>query len=247
MSLESNIAELVKASNALTGTVNGKIADIDRRVDVKIQQMEDWRKENTPERRIVIDFTIGGSKDFFYPVWWRLRSAGEDGTHQVSIVRNYAWNGAENERPLNVSTVHQAGLLLEMEGSDVAWGGDAKFLEVKRFSETYNPTVSHVSHAMYCKQYRIDVNKPPYNGIADGTFAGCNMVLSGAYLRGGGLNYRVISNLPLDFGFHDGKGEERELGRYEHVNTFWLASPIALTNRVAPPQTLNAFVDAPTA
>ena len=109
MSLESNIAELVKASNALTGTVNGKIADIDRRVDVKIQQMEDWRKENTPERRIVIDFTIGGSKDFFYPVWWRLRAAGESGTHQVSIVRNYAWNGGESERPLNASSVHQAG------------------------------------------------------------------------------------------------------------------------------------------
>lgn len=76
MSLESNIAELVQASNALTGTVNGKIADIDRRVDVNIQKMEDWRKENTPERRIVIDFTIGGSKDFFYPVWWRFQSAG---------------------------------------------------------------------------------------------------------------------------------------------------------------------------
>lgn len=247
MSLESNIAELVQASNALTSTVNGKIADIDRRVDVKIQQMEAWRKENTPERRIVIDFTIGGSKDFFYPVWWRFRTAGEDGTHQVSIVRNYAWNGVENERPLNASSVHQAGLLLEMEGSDVAWGGDAKFLEIKRFSETYNPTVSHVSHAMYCKQYRIDMNKPVYNSIPEGTLAACNMVLSGAYLRGGGLNYRVISNLPLDFGFHDGKGGAREIANGPHVNVRWEVEPIALASRVAPPQTLNAFVDAPTA
>lgn len=247
MSLKSNIAELVQASNALTGTVNGKIADIDRRVDVKIQQMEDWRKENTPERRIVIDFTIGGSTDFFYPVWWRFRASGETSAHKVSIIRHFSWNGAENERPLNASSEHQAGLLLEMEGSDVAWGGDARFLEIKRFCETYNPTVSHVSHAMYCKQYRMDVNRPAYNNIADGTFAACNMVFSGAYLRGGGLTYRVISNLPLDFDFHNGKGGAREIANGSHVNVRWEVEPIALASRTAPPQTLNAFVDAPTA
>lgn len=49
MSLESNIAELVQASNALTGTVNGKIADIDRRVATKVAELESWRNQARDE------------------------------------------------------------------------------------------------------------------------------------------------------------------------------------------------------
>ncbi|OQS37609.1 hypothetical protein B0T45_13880 [Chromobacterium haemolyticum] len=43
MSLESNIAELVQASNALTGTVNGKIVDIDNKVAAKINDLDAWK------------------------------------------------------------------------------------------------------------------------------------------------------------------------------------------------------------
>ncbi|WP_156187745.1 right-handed parallel beta-helix repeat-containing protein [Chromobacterium sp. LK11] len=40
MSLESNVADLVKSANALTGVVNGKIAAIDKRVDVQVAKMD---------------------------------------------------------------------------------------------------------------------------------------------------------------------------------------------------------------
>lgn len=43
MSLESNIAELVKSANGLTDAVHGKIGEIDQSVTKKINELETWR------------------------------------------------------------------------------------------------------------------------------------------------------------------------------------------------------------
>jgi len=43
MSLESQIAALVQASNNLTSAVNGKIGEIDKEMDTALAQFEEWR------------------------------------------------------------------------------------------------------------------------------------------------------------------------------------------------------------
>ncbi|MCS3806683.1 hypothetical protein HNO92_004292 [Chromobacterium alkanivorans] len=43
MSLESSIADLVRASTELTGTVRGKSAEIDGKVAAKIAELDNWR------------------------------------------------------------------------------------------------------------------------------------------------------------------------------------------------------------
>ncbi|WP_169829015.1 hypothetical protein [Chromobacterium amazonense] len=43
MSLESSIADLVRASTDLTATVRGKTGEIDAKVAAKISEMEAWR------------------------------------------------------------------------------------------------------------------------------------------------------------------------------------------------------------
>lgn len=243
MSLESSIADLVRASTELTGTVRGQSAAIDATVNAKIGQMDAWMVENTPERRYVTDITIHGSKDYFYPVWWRLQSSGAEGIHKVSVGRYFSWNGKPGERPLNPDSEHQASLLLELEGSDTAWAGGPNFMEVKRFAEMYHGTVSHVAFAMYCRQYRIDTSKPVYVGVEDGSFGAYCQTKSGLYLRGGGLRYRIVTNQALlEFGFDNGAGGNRVIETANHVNTRWEVSPIPASERIGPPQTLKAYV-----
>ena len=243
MSLEQQVAALVTASNNLTGEVAGKIGQIDARVATKTAELDQWKVDNSPERRLVRDITIGGSKDFFYPVWWSSPAAGNDGPLKLTVCRSYHWNGGPGEQPLNPGIPHQAGLLLEMESSDVSWGGDPKFLEIKRYAATYNQTVANVAFQMLAQQFRIDPAVAGYGGVADGTITGC-MLCNGLYLRGGGLTYRFISNLPLsNFGYHDGTGQPRNIGSEVSNNVKWVASPLPFADGVPPATHLNAFVD----
>ncbi|MCF2304913.1 hypothetical protein GLP26_03740 [Photobacterium carnosum] len=78
MSLEQQIGALVKASENLTGAVNGKIGEIDKEVvaaKTKFEQFmsdaDDHYMMRKPQR-----FSIGGELDKFYPVYFPTSSTG---------------------------------------------------------------------------------------------------------------------------------------------------------------------------
>jgi len=242
MSLESQVAALVATTQELTVQVAGKMVQINTQVASKIAELDAWKAAASPEKRITTEIKIGGSKDYFYPVWWKTLGAGTNGTHRLSIHRSYYLNGAENERPLNPAGPHQAGLLLELEISDCGVGGDPKFLEIKRFGETYNRTIANVQHQLTGKQYRIDPAGIAYGGVADGVASPCGFI-SGLYLRGGGLTYNITTNQDLvNFGYHNGASlAPAEVCRMDGVNARWLVDPLPLADGVAPTIDLAAF------
>ncbi len=194
-----------------------------------------------PETRYVQTFTIGGSADYFYPVWWTMQS-GAFGISKILFTREYNWNGGVGERPLNPSSGHQAHLTLEMEGQAYGWHGEANFLEVKRFFTRYNNTASHVSFLGYSKARQIDPMGDPLHGAGSLNFEAQSNNVSTVYLRGGGVQYRVVKNWAGDVSFHDGSDQ---LERVMHAlgNTEWYGEPVALADAIVPTVTVNAFVD----
>lgn len=241
MSLEAAISEQTREVKSLIQVVQGKQASIDARVLAKLGEMDQWKLDNTPERRWVKDITIGGSIDKCYPVWWQGEAPGEAGVTRINIGRRFDWNSEEGARPLNKTSTHQASLLLVLEHGDCAWGGGPQVFKYLHYGYVYNPTVSHPSFKMYCKEYKLDNSKPSYNKVENGAFGPYSFVMSGLYLRGGGLTYRIIANRALqNFGFHDGTGNERVIFMANHVNTRWEAEPIPFdadeAKRLCPPQ-----------
>lgn len=241
MALEQDIANLIQSTDALTAVVDNKAQQLDSqmaafeaRIAKKEQDVDEFIQEAMPETRYVQDIFIGGSKDYFYPVWWAM-SGNATGVSKVTIARQYSWNG--DTKPLNTASPHQAALLLELEGNAYAWHGDANFMQTKRFHERYNPTVSHASFAMYCKREKADSSLDLYGGGEEGDFGAFCRTFSGVYLRGGGLTYRIIKNWKGDVAFHDGSDQERRnldtrIGREWSVR--WYAEPIPFAERLAP-------------
>ena len=76
-------------------------------------------------------------------------AARRDGIGKIVITRHYAWNGGEGERPFDKTKVHQAGLLMVIEGLGSPWGGNPKILDVVKYEHTYTGTVSHVQFRMH--------------------------------------------------------------------------------------------------
>ncbi len=241
MALEQDIANLIQSTDALTAVVDNKaqqldnqMAAFDTRIAKKEQDVDKFIQEAMPETRYVQDIFIGGSKDYFYPVWWRFPDNAA-GVSKLTIARQYSWNS--DTKPLDPNRPHQAGLLLELEGNAYAWNGDANFMQIKRFHERYNPTVSHVSFAAYTKVEKVDADKPLYVGRDDGSVGAWCYRYNGMYLRGGGLKYRFIKNWKGDVSYHDGSDNlRRELTEASFANSSvrWYAEPIPFEDRLAP-------------
>ncbi|OBU32248.1 hypothetical protein [Photobacterium kishitanii] len=70
MSLEQQIGALVKASENLTGAVNGKIGEIDKEVEIAKQQFEEFKvsADDRYKLRTGVKFFVGGQADKFIPV-----------------------------------------------------------------------------------------------------------------------------------------------------------------------------------
>ncbi|MBN3005004.1 right-handed parallel beta-helix repeat-containing protein [Chromobacterium alkanivorans] len=83
MSLESNVADLVKSANALTGVVNGKIAAIDKRVDVQVAKMDSTMANWGTTTSQILE--VGPGKPFktIYEAWTSLN--GKVLRHDVKI------------------------------------------------------------------------------------------------------------------------------------------------------------------
>ncbi|WP_256382809.1 hypothetical protein [Photobacterium toruni] len=74
MSLEQQIGALVKASENLTGAVNGKIGEIDKEVDAAKVEFEQFRAEADVryKHRSCVRFFVAGNADQFIPVCIKL-------------------------------------------------------------------------------------------------------------------------------------------------------------------------------
>lgn len=204
--------------------------------------------EATPEHRQVHDIVIGGSANILYPVWfqWPGNSAGYS---RLSVARDYSWNGGVGERPLDPDRPHQAGLILELEGNVGGWGGHAHFQEIKRFSQQYNPTVSHANVRMFCRNRSLEGGSN-YFGSDKEAFQ--HPFFSGFFLRGGGLSYRITKNWAGDVHYHDGEGEDRLLSSHwngasdpnrSSLGVELIAHPIPMDLIQLPNEDVNAFVD----
>ena len=242
MSLEQQISELVSATNDLTNEVVGKMGSIDQRMGQAEQDFTSWRNATTAEQikgegRYLQDIVIGGSTDLLYPVWWQFPS-NTFGVGKLAISRHYGWNGGVNERPLNAASVHQAALLLEMEGNATPWSGDANFLEIKRFNEKYNGTASHVQFGAYAFRESADGVNPPDYGPD-----GYNYIYSGCYLRGGGLLYRITKNWNGSIHYLDGSDPTAEVELHRYQNSKFVVRPLPWSERVLPLEDINAFVN----
>ncbi|MFC0119029.1 phage tail protein [Pseudoalteromonas xiamenensis] len=256
MALEQDIGALIASTNQLTAVVDNKaqaldkqMAALDARVAKKEQEVDKFLQEALPETRYVQDIFIGGSKDYLYPVWWTFPGNSE-GVSKLTISREYGWNGGAGERPLNPASVHQAGLILELEGNSSPWSGNANFLQIKRFNQTYNSTVSHVNFMLECKAEKVDPNRDHYGGGSDGSIGPWCRTASGVYLRGGGLKYRIIKNWKGDVRYFDGSSMERKMiYEYNDPNASstarWFIEPIPFTERKAPIANTIPYVNHP--
>ncbi|WP_105168562.1 phage tail protein [Pseudoalteromonas sp. T1lg23B] len=254
MALEQDIAKLVDRADELTNIVDNKatlidnkMVELDNRVKAKEAQVDQFIQDATPESRYVQTITIGGSKDYLYPVWWRFPD-NSFGTGKLTIHRNYAWNGGVSERPLNSTSAHQAALLLELEGNASVWSGDANYMNIKRFHERYNNTVSHVDYRLQCYAEKMDPAKSFYGGGEDGSLGPWHCTRSGLYLRGGGLTYRITKNWQGDVDFHDGSDMERR-DTYSSAQgdwtVRWFVKPIEFAARKAPIANTIPYVNHP--
>ncbi|MEZ9216531.1 hypothetical protein AB4581_09325 [Vibrio cyclitrophicus] len=218
------------ASKQLSDDVKGKIGQINATVAAKVKQLDAWKESATADKmkgvaryQHVIDLT-DISTDYFFPVWWRMPS-NEHGGCEINITRHYSRDSAL--KPFGAGIVHIAGLLLQLEGNDCGWGGDGKYLQIRRISQTYRETVRSVHHGMRCIARPITGAKPLYAGVESGDVVGCR-TLSGCYLRGG-LKYTVITNWDGDIHFSKESGET-EIDRSSQ-STFeikWVAKAYAL-------------------
>jgi len=249
MSLEESITNLIESNEDMAESMLGQAKFIEsalqkqeQRIVVKEQQVDKFLQEATPEIRYEQTIHIGGSKDVLYPVWWDF-PGNRSGVSNITICRNYADNA--DTHPLVPNDPHQAGLLLEIEGNSVGWGGDGKVFEIKRFSETYNQTASHPSFQMYSKAEKLPGVDKLYVG-ASTNFAAQSPINSGLYLRGGGLTYQIIKNWKGDVGYHDGSDNLRRQigsGRQGDWGVVWYVEPIPFADILQPPKTVNAYLD----
>ena len=228
--LQAATASLNEAATAF----HGKADEIDKRIETKEAEVDQFLAEAEPEHRYVQDITIGGSVDYFYPVWWTFSSSGHSGGF-ISIARAYDWN--YDTRPLNADSVHQAGLLLQLEGRDRGWGGDPKFCQIKRFGETYDFLVSHIEHKMYSYYEDTGTNTSVSN---EHKLLATNPNYSGVYLRGGGLTYRIQNNWKANAASYSDSQNRVDLVQDDRYGT-WYVLPIPIAERIEPVGSLNAY------
>ncbi|WP_445286137.1 gp53-like domain-containing protein, partial [Xenorhabdus sp. KJ12.1] len=179
-----------------------------------------------PRFNNTIDLT-GLSSDRYYPVWWRFPHNDSGANPWLTIHRNYAKNRGD-KNPFGKDVTHLAGLLLQMEGGDTRWGGDAQYLNIKRIRQTYRNTVKNIRYAMMSIARPIDDKYPLYEGVKSGDIVQ-SPVFSGCYLRGG-LTYHVTSNFSdIHYSREDGEVEAHQsIQPYNNFEIKWMVKSYAI-------------------
>ncbi|WP_434461785.1 gp53-like domain-containing protein [Xenorhabdus bovienii] len=175
-----------------------------------------------------IDLT-GLSSDRYYPVWWRFPS--NDGANSwLTIHRSYAEDRGD-KNPFGKDETHLAGLLLQIEGGDSPWGGDARYLNIKRISQTYRKTVKNIHHKMMSIARPIDGKFPILDGAQSGDTVLCYMY-SGCYLRGG-LTYHITSNFSgIRYSREEGEVEISQWSDGHKWEIKWMAKSYAIDDPI---------------
>ncbi|PSW29188.1 hypothetical protein C9J19_07705 [Photobacterium phosphoreum] len=128
MSLEQQIGALVKASENLTGAVNGKIGEIDKEVAAATTKFDQFidSADTRYMTRVGTSVFVSGDEDKFYPVYI---PASHPGITELQINRSVhydrRWAGALTAR-----------YLLQNNG----WGGYPSFLILDAFGHANHPT-----------------------------------------------------------------------------------------------------------
>ncbi|MDB6370218.1 pyocin knob domain-containing protein [Photorhabdus bodei] len=144
--------------------------------------------QSEPRDTTTIDLT-GLNTERYYPVWWSL-PPNVGANSWLTLHRPYPYDA--EKKPFGEGVTHVAGLLAQIEGGDVPWGGDARYLNIKRINQTYRKTVKAIRHAMISIARPVDGKYPLYGDVKSGDIVDC-YVYSGCYLRGG-LTYFTTSN-----------------------------------------------------
>ncbi|WP_319940703.1 phage baseplate protein, partial [Xenorhabdus littoralis] len=211
-------AELARNAVPNSRKVNGKslAADV-------ILSAEDIKGE--PRFNTTIDLT-GLSSDRYYPVWWRFPHNYDGANAWLTIHRTYSEDREKN--PFGENVTHLAGLQLQIEGSEVAWGGDAQYLNIKRIRQTYRNTVKNIRYQMMSIARPVDDKYPLYGGVKSGDTVEAP-VLSGCYLRGG-LTYHVTSNFfDIHYSREDGEVEAHQsIQPHNNFEIKWMVKSYAI-------------------
>ncbi|OBU29104.1 hypothetical protein C0Z01_11540 [Photobacterium kishitanii] len=130
MSLEQQIGALVKASENLTGAVNGKIGEIDKEVDAATKKFDQFldSADTRYMTRVGTSVFVSGDKDKFYPVYI---PASHPGVTDLQINRSVHFDR-------NWAGGLTAKFLLQNSG----WGGYPSFLVLDAFGHVEHPTVT---------------------------------------------------------------------------------------------------------
>uniref|UniRef100_UPI0036D7ACA6 pyocin knob domain-containing protein n=1 Tax=Photorhabdus sp. RM322S TaxID=3342825 RepID=UPI0036D7ACA6 len=166
--------------------------------------------QGEPRYTTTIDLT-SLSTERYYPVWWR-HPPNIGANSWLTLHRPFPYDA--EKKPFGEGVTHVAGLLVQMEGGDYPWGGDAQYLNIKRINQTYRKTVKAIRYAMISIVRPIDGKYPLYGDVTSGDIVG-SYIYSGCYLRGG-LTYFLTSNFQsIDYSREEG---EVEIYRWSDTN-----------------------------
>ncbi|WP_176692869.1 pyocin knob domain-containing protein [Photorhabdus luminescens] len=158
--------------------------------------------QSEPRYTTTIDLT-GLSTERYYPVWWSF-PPNVGANSWLTLHRPYPYDA--EKKPFGEGVTHVAGLLAQIEGGDIPWGGDAHYLNIKRINQTYRKTIKTIRHAMISVARPVDGKYPLYGDVKSGDIVDC-YVYSGCYLRGG-LTYFTTSNFQsIHYSREDGESE----------------------------------------
>ncbi|EDP59432.1 hypothetical protein [Vibrio sp. AND4] len=237
-----------QASKQLADKVKETSSQIEATVASKIEQLDQWKAnvkadQISGQARYAHDIDLTELPvDHFFPVWWKM-ATNEQGGCDITIARHYSRD--HNLKPFGEGIVHVAGLLLQIEGCDSGWGGDAQYLQIKRLSQTYRETVRKVAHRMMCIVRPVDGSRPIYSGVTSGNVVACT-VRSGCYLRGG-LRYKVLTNWNADLKYSRELDEveiTRETSSKDNWEIKWTAKAYSIHDALLGeryPEIRNAF------
>ncbi|WP_387463151.1 pyocin knob domain-containing protein [Photorhabdus sp. RM323S] len=179
-----------------------------------------------PRYTTTIDLT-SLSTERYYPVWWN-HPPNIGANSWLTLHRPYPYDA--EKKPFGEGVTHVAGLLVQIEGGDIPWGGDAQYLNIKRINQTYRKTVKAIRYAMISIARPIDGKYPLYGDVKSGDITGC-YVYSGCYLRGG-LTYFLTSNFqPIHYSREEG---EVEIYRWSNADINremkWMVKSLAISD-----------------
>ncbi|AUI88163.1 hypothetical protein BS333_17540 [Vibrio azureus] len=213
--LQTASAEQTAASQALSQEVIEKLGEIDQKFIEAKDSFERWRGQVQAKDihgqsmyQSMIDLT-GLSTDNYYPVWWQFPS-NKGGDSRLTISREWA---QDQELDPFGERLSVAGLNLQIEGAGHPTLGDADYMTIKRFWQTYRKTVRGLAFGMQCIARPINGLRPMYLGYTDGQIVN-HSSRSGCYLRGG-LTYHVTKSFQHQL-WYSREGGEVSAGTYSN-------------------------------